>query len=324
MKIYEYWAQSGGRAGTPDGKSWWLVKWGGSNVSVRDAEDVAKVNFKASQEKLARDGLSDTSYYVSASPLRETVIERFGEFSQPYAAITRNRYGALVLNTPSVFIADVDANIDHESLHKTAQLNTPDFACQNSRQPGIFNRLLRIGKSRKLSKQLLEATQIELRRLEHSEIVKVKERLLLELREFHKQNPSVSFRVYETAAGFRIIVTNQTMDATSETSSKLLEAFNSDKLYRRLCNQQECYRARLTPKPWRLPKLISPQVFPNSQNMAAKSLQNWLKDYEEKSSKFAVCKLVESYGHESVDGEVASVLAIHDSYVLHETIDQLA
>lgn len=71
------------------------------------------------------------------------------------------------------------------------------------------------------------------------------------LKAWVEQNPEMGFRVYRTAAGLRHICTTEEFDPTEYSTRRLMQQFYTDPLYMRLCQFQECFRARLTPKPWR-------------------------------------------------------------------------
>ncbi|MDF5721511.1 MAG: hypothetical protein PUP91_13730 [Rhizonema sp. PD37] len=61
----------------------------------------------------------------------------------------------------------------------------------------------------------------------------------------------LSFEVYRTKNGFRLIEMSRLWEPLSAQSSAVLETLGSDRLYQQLCQAQGCYRARLQPKPWR-------------------------------------------------------------------------
>lgn len=61
----------------------------------------------------------------------------------------------------------------------------------------------------------------------------------------------LGFRFYRTSAGYRAICISHTFDPCSAESREILVGLKSDPLYIALCRSQECFRARLTPKPWR-------------------------------------------------------------------------
>ena len=64
------------------------------------------------------------------------------------------------------------------------------------------------------------------------------------------------FRLYKTPAGFRIIVTHDTVLPNNEVVAEWFAYFHADANYARLCQTQQCFRARLTAKPWRMVEVI--------------------------------------------------------------------
>jgi hypothetical protein len=120
---------------------------------------------------------------------------------------------------------------------------------------------------------------------------------------------NLSARVYETSAGYRLIVTNRPIESASAESDALLKEFHSDPLYIRLCKLQESFRARLTPKPWRCGFHKPPVDFPYEDEAA---FQKWLRTYESKCSQFATCRFVTSFGFET-DPEFTDLIQYHDS-----------
>jgi len=55
-----------------------------------------------------------------------------------------------------------------------------------------------------------------------------------------------------SAQGARVIVLGRNFDPRDRETKKMMDGFNCDPLYTRLCLKQGCYRARLTPKPYRM------------------------------------------------------------------------
>lgn len=336
MRIYDYWVQTGSRVKSPDGMEYWLSAWGGSNRDVDDAKAQALKSVEATRQKLQENGSLNGHYeYGHDRSLKEKVIERFGDSEHPYAAITRNRYGALVLNSARVFFADVDreqtvqvpdkAEFNAELARKKKSTQSGPISSDRTLTDRLFGWLKsscreQVRRSKQFQVDRYNNERDKLLKLAEEERVE-QERLAFErFKAFHEKFPALSFRVYETAAGYRVLVTNQTLDTSSDESSNWLDELGSDKLYRTLCEKQQCYRARLTPKPWRLPDFESRVFEPNPQN----NDKPWLKKYENLSKDFSVCRLVETYGDGAVVDGVADVLEIHDSYVLNGAADQLA
>lgn len=59
------------------------------------------------------------------------------------------------------------------------------------------------------------------------------------------------YRIYETVGGLRLIRIDKELEPRSRESVSNHTHVKSDKRYQELCIYQNCYRARLTPKPWR-------------------------------------------------------------------------
>jgi hypothetical protein len=61
-----------------------------------------------------------------------------------------------------------------------------------------------------------------------------------------------SYRVYRTHSGCRVICTSRPfLQHDAYLAERLMYFLKADREYMRLCKVQKCYRARLTPKPWR-------------------------------------------------------------------------
>ena len=95
------------------------------------------------------------------------------------------------------------------------------------------------------------------------------------------ENRDLGFRLYKTRAGWRLIVDGEGLEPGSPRMRSLFKLFNADYTYERLCISQQCYRARLTPKPWR----IGMQRF-------AEEDPSWLERYESAREGHAVCRFV--------------------------------
>ena len=59
-------------------------------------------------------------------------------------------------------------------------------------------------------------------------------------------------RAYRTRHGFRLLVSGADAHPASERARTLMAEMRSDPLYMLLCRVHDTYRARLTPKPWRV------------------------------------------------------------------------
>lgn len=105
-----------------------------------------------------------------------------------------------------------------------------------------------------------------------------------------------SFRVYQTPNGARVILTDSPVTAKSALAKKLLRDFRSDVLYSSFCVRQNCFRARLTPKPSRCGQPRLTVKFPFENEAEEQAHERWTAEYNGRASRFAACKFIETIG----------------------------
>lgn len=254
MRIFKYWIEHSKEL-TMDEMVQTSKVFGGSNVSEVDAIKDAEIKLDNVQKIINGTLAKDENYEAD---IIEEIIDKIDDEN----IITRNRYGALILNSKRLMFIDVD----------TYSRTLFDF---------IFRRKYSL-------KELM------LRNIENTATKTV--------------YSDFGFRVYETAMGFRILVTNKEFDAQSKESKRIMNDFHSDHLYRWLCIKQNCYRARLTPKPYRIKQQKIKVVYPNRNELQQEELSNWIKAYDEKSALFSTCRLVKEYGRTRMN----KVIEYHD------------
>jgi len=136
------------------------------------------------------------------------------------------------------------------------------------------------------------------------------------IRKAHATNPSWALRVYKTRAGYRVVAAHARIAPSSAEAVALFDALGADPLYRKLCAAQESFRARLTPKPWRIGVRRIPGTFPWRDASVERSVDEWVGEYDAAATGFAVCEEVETLGHVSMDPVIARVLQFHDERTL--------
>lgn len=214
-------------------------------------------------------------YPTDGAVLREVVLEEGGAGPVRWA-ITRNQYGAEILNVDGLAILDVDIP-----------------ARQVVEEPtGFFGRLF--GRTRV--------------RWERDDPAEVLGRLRPTL-----EASGFGGRIYETAAGFRVLVCSEVLSWSDPRFEALLADTRSDRLYATLCRRQECCRARLTPKPWRVGvrgpnKAVVPTPWAPGPTPAWTA---WLQEYEARSAGFAAARPVADFGPPGVAAELAEAVARH-------------
>lgn len=314
MLIPYYWAESRIQSKSP-GKQVTVKRWGWSDISQEDAQAHAEKRAAEALERIRsgetlrrRDKL-EVYGTEDGVPIREEVVSRHGNI-----AITRNSYGALCLNTPDVFFADVDAAWEGE-------LNVPFRGCLfillGSIVLGIWLKSVPIGLvcfSVILWLTFLITGWINRRRRPAGE-AKAKADNLAAIRHFSATHPQWHLRVYETPAGYRIMAMHDVFDPQGPVAKDALEALNSDKRFARMCALQSCFRARVSPKFWRIgykPEVALPKSkwpYPPEQVQRRKT---WVAGYEKLAPHFASCRFLERLGSHEIHPEAQKVRALHD------------
>lgn len=109
MLIPKHWASASGTADEPQGKRLAFRIWGWSEDSVAAAAAMARRRLAETCARVARGAFGSEAYFYGKTPLREEIVRVVGSTAEPAAIVTRNRYGALVLNAARVPFIDVDA-----------------------------------------------------------------------------------------------------------------------------------------------------------------------------------------------------------------------
>lgn len=139
------------------------------------------------------------------------------------------------------------------------------------------------------------------------------EAALARLREGLQQASSGSFRIYRTAAGFRVLGTDRVYDPRSAETQALMTSIAADPAFVQLCRVQESFRARLTPKPWRCGQNLPPGRHPREDPSERTRFTTWLASYDQTCNFKATCRFVESVGPGWVSEEIKPILDLHDS-----------
>lgn len=265
MLIPPHWSKATGTVNAPDGRCYALRIWGWSAGSVAEAASLARRRLAEASARIAAGALRDQAYFYGKAPLREEIVRTVGD----EAIVTRNRYGALVLNAARVPFIDVD---------------TPASGAGSG---GGFLGLF-AGRKADPAAAALERLRAACRR-----------------------SPGTSFRIYRTAAGFRLLATDLLLDPASTQAQALLADFSADPFFVKLCKLQASFRARLTPKPWRCGCTLPPGSFPREAATQA-AFDEWLQEYEAASRSRAACALVETLGPGRTLPEAAQIVAEHD------------
>ncbi|GAA3936455.1 hypothetical protein [Hymenobacter algoricola] len=286
MQIYSHWARTTLACQDAGGASYHLVAYAGSDESPAAAQAAGQALLRTRHAHLlANEPLRE--YPTGAAPLREHLEQRlYDSRGELLAALTRNRYGSLVLNAPRVMFLDVD----DADLRRPLPAPAEPFSLKRFFS-GLFTPV-------PMPPPLVPHEQLQLR-----------------LAAWLQLHPEWKFRLYRTRLGFRLLVMHQLLPPNSPEARGIFEAMRTDLLYVRLCQTQDCYRARLTPKPWRIgwhrPPLPFPFDTPQQQQQ-----QHWEQEYVLRSQGFSVCEWVGEYGLAPSCPEARQLAELHDAACL--------
>ncbi len=275
MKVYRHWARDNTLVRAP-GKEWNIVCFGSSKESFQEAAQDARTRVERLKSAILT-GRRPDSYEYSDRPLREELKREIHQDGKLTAVITRNRYGALVLNTEKVMFIDIDV--------------VPEG---HRKGPSLFFRLF--GKKAKWELKL------EKRWKDSMDGLRV-----------NAERQGIGMRIYRTPNGYRCLVTSRTFEPTSDETRAIMEEFGSDRLYIKLCRVQECFRARLTPKPFRIRLWNPPSRFPWMDPHREQAYRDWEQRYEGMIVDYSACTFLEHCGDLFVKDDIGEIVGIHDA-----------
>ncbi|MFN7155313.1 MAG: hypothetical protein ACK4OE_16645 [Acidovorax sp.] len=290
-------------------------RWGWSDTSEADAQAMAEAR---ADEALALAQTDNTVErrerkvaYNGAQgvPIREEVLERHGD-----TVITRNAYGAKCLNTPDVLFADVDFDTAlPRGLYVAALCLLAAVVLLPARWLLGSWGWLAFGLVAVLGTAPLAHL---LQRLNPARQGGPQAAAMARLRAFLQDQPAWAVRVYRTPAGLRLLATQGPVAPGSEQAQAFFNAVGADPLYVRMCENQHCFRARLTGKPWRMgiEKHLRPRpgVWPVSADRLPVR-QAWVRHYDTRAQDFAACAWIETVGSGVVHPAVQPVVDLHDN-----------
>ncbi len=318
MIIPRYWAEA--RLQHRDRKRQVTVRrFGWSDVGEAEAQAHADARVREAMDRvLAGETLPRRERRVAYNgadgmPIREEIVDRAGD-----TVITRNGYGALCLNTPNVLFADIDfakyssprqvlvSMIFVFAVIAIVMIAGLRFSVVASLIVAFFASLLLgvplPGVLRRLSALLQGGhEQAAIRRIRH----------------FLTAHPGWRVRVYRTPAGLRLLALHRLFDPREPEVKACFDALGVDPMYARMCFNQNCFRARISPKPWRmgLSRMRPPYTAtwrPEHAELPAR--QQWVEVYERKAKAYASCRFVETLGDGPSDQDADAVRELHDAF----------
>src|SRR5579884_1359768 len=150
------------------------------------------------------------------------------------------------------------------------------------------------------------------------------ESALARIENWSRSRPDWGWRIYRTRAGLRLLATHGPIEAGSAAADEVFDALGADPLYRKLCQTQKCFRARLTPKPWRCGVRSKPARWPWLDARQEKLFQKCEAQYQSFSFNWATCALLSQIGNPNVHPGVQPILKLHDGATRVESSLKLA
>ena len=248
--------------------------WRWSTRSLAEAQTLAAQAAEQLAERFRHGDLPKRAHgYYPDRPFREPVLREIkNSAGETAAVITRNSYGCLVLNTARVMFVDVD-------------LPEP-------KRPGLFKRLF--GKP------------------EAPPPVSSQNDAIAKAESWARQHTDWGWRIYRTRAGLRLLATHAVFDPETAVADGVFDALGADPLYRQLCKTQKCFRARLTPKPWRCGIRTKPDRWPWLDEKAETHFKRWDAQYQSFAFNWATCQFLRQIGSGTVHPDVQLILGVHD------------
>jgi hypothetical protein len=255
LRIFQYWTRVRGTADWK-GETLPISALGGSNRSKEDAERDARTRLQFIENRIRGIECPDDSYEAD---ILEEPLQRIDEGN----VITRNRYGAEVLNSRDHFFIDLDF-LPRGCLGM--------FLPRPNRAEQIAERIAFVEKC--MPHPLLRGRSV---------------------------------RLYETHKGLRGLISGSDHSPTADNTKAIMTLLRADWLYAILCRKQDCFRARLTPKPYRMKARTMRFTYPRNTDENAE-VAAWVSEYDGRSRQFATCCYLKTIGPEFSD----MVIRLHD------------
>lgn len=313
MIVPEYWAEARVQHRTRD-RQVTVRRFGWSDSSQaeaqahadgRVAEAIARV---LRGEPLTRREPRRAYNGAEGVPIREEILSRHGE-----AVVTRNSYGALCLNTPDVLFADVDFETDPPirfvflTMLGLFLLGIGLGVLLQSRWVGVAGALggllFGYGAAIALYRSWLMITG------------GAERRAIRRVERFSREHRDWSLRLYRTPAGLRVLVVHRTFAPSDPEVAELFRALRTDPVYVQMCRNQQCFRARLSAKPWRIGIAAHlrprPGVWPITPDRMPLR-RAWVEKYELAAARHSACRFMDSLGRGLAHPTARAVQQVHD------------
>lgn len=315
MIVPQYWAEAR-RQHRARGKQVTVRRFGWSDDSQDDAQRHAEARVEEAMARvLAGEPLPRRERKVPYNgaeglPIREEIVSRHGD-----VVVTRNSYGALCLNTPDVLFVDIDFTDPGASwrlrlaITLAAAIAVGGYFFMHTKASTALAALV----AAMIAAQFIVAAVHGIAwRLGGGPEGRAHARIA----RFIAAHGDWRLRQYRTPSGLRLLAMHRTFATDDPAVQQCFAALGADRTYARMCARQRCFRARLSPKPWRIGIAAHmrprPGVWPIAPEQRSKR-ERWIEDYERKATGYAACRYLGECGAGGVDRKAADVRVLHDA-----------
>lgn len=318
MLIPRYWSEQSEHRTLPPRRSVTVHRFGWSSISQAEADAHATARvaeawsaFEAGRNPSRRE-LRGAYAGADGSAIREEVL---WEDAESGAVATRNAYGAVCLNVPDILFADVDLTPDEHTQQTAAAAAIVVFFVCAGFFGGLAQGLGPMGWVAGLGAAgVCAALAAGVSHRVSGTAPPTRGAVLAALRAWCEAHNAWRVEVYRTPAGLRLLATHAPIDPRGEEARAFFDAVHTDPRYRHMCEHQACYRARLTPKPWRIgiPSRIGFRAWPVRDPDALSNRHAWVRQYDASRQGWSACAWMETVGTGSACPGGERVLALHD------------
>jgi hypothetical protein len=313
--VPRYWAE--GRAQQRDGRRQLTVRrfgWSDESDAAAQAHADERAQAALAQAlagaKVARREPKVPYNGAEGVPIREQIVSQHGD-----AVVTRNAYGARCLNSPDVLFVDIDFDGQPIAAWIALSLGTlvtlaagVGWATRTWWLAGLLAFVA-----------LLAAYPLALRIRATVQRARggAEARARRRVEQFVAAHPDWHLRLYRTPAGLRVLALHRTFDPSEPAVTECFAALGADPTFVRMCQRQRCFRARVSPKPWRMGLRARlrprPGVWPVAAARQAER-ERWIAAYELAARDYAACHFVTALGSTVEHAAARRVREWHDAW----------
>ena len=308
MIVPQFWAEGRIRQRI-NGRQFTVRRFGWSDESEQAAQEHADQRTReafdriVAGEKLERFERRMAYNGADGVPIREEIVSRQGD-----AVVTRNSYGARCLNTPDVLFADID-------LEQKIGRYAGWLALLVGILVVIFLHSWPLGAGAMLLTRVILGVAKSMFKLGYPSKQQLERQARVRIDRFLGEHANWRVRLYRTPAGLRVMAMHRTFSAREPEVVECFKRLGVDPVYALMCRNQNCFRARVSAKPWRIGigKHLRPQpgVWPVAVDKKPVR-EAWIALYERKAENFAACRFIGAMGNGAIDPGVQAVQQWHD------------